>query len=133
MAREILHHSQSVTTELGSGRTQLNIPLLSQQESAEQWLKYEHLLYSCLTTGDDKSASLCLDRLEQRFGTGNEKIRALRGVYDEAQTDGRKGEELLAVYEKGLASNVANIVGMSQFSLISLTCFSLLQSDELPC
>lgn len=110
MSSDVVHHSQRVATELSLGGGLSGIPFLSKPESAEQWLKYEQLFYSCLITGDDKSASLCLERLEERFGPSNEKIKGLRGVYDEAHTDGSKAEELLKSYVKELDASPTNIV-----------------------
>lgn len=122
MSLDVVHHSQSTATELTHGGG-LSLPFLSKSESAEQWLKYEQLFYSCLITGDDKSASLCLERLEQRFGASNDKVKGLRGVYNEAHVDGPKETEgLLKAYLNELDANPANIVGLIVAWNAELTC-----------
>lgn len=60
------------------------LSLLWSTETQETWITTENLLISCLRTGDDKAARQCLDRLEQRFGEENERVMALRGMYEEA-------------------------------------------------
>ena len=60
------------------------IPFLSSTESTGLWMTYEKLILSCLRTGDEKSAHLCLERLIKRFGTSNERVMGLRGLYQEA-------------------------------------------------
>jgi len=47
-------------------------------------MTYEQLLLSCLRTGDEKSAHLCLERLIARFSASNERVMGLRGLYQEA-------------------------------------------------
>ncbi|KAL9103013.1 MAG: hypothetical protein Q9163_001903 [Psora crenata] len=91
------------------GTSKIAIPLWSRQESSELWMKYEKLLYSCLRTGDDKSAFLCLKRLSDRFGATNEKVMGLRGLYQEAVAEGEAA--LLGVlrgYDDILASDPVN-------------------------
>jgi hypothetical protein len=53
-------------------------------ETPELWATYENLMLSCLRTGDEDSARECLQRLTERFGTSNERVLALIGLYDEA-------------------------------------------------
>ena len=60
-------------------------------ESAELWTTYENLLMSCLRTGDQQSAHKCLERLTNRFGSDNERVMALRGVYQEATAHDEAG------------------------------------------
>src|SRR5438034_9223245 len=62
---------------------QFPVSLFATPETPELWTKYEQLLLACLRTGDDKSAHICLERLTTRFGTANERIIALRGLYHE--------------------------------------------------
>ena len=68
-------------------------------------------MLSCLRTGDEASARICLERLTQRFGTANEKILALTGLYDEAtaQDDAELGK-VLENYDTILANDPANMV-----------------------
>ena len=67
---------------IGSSKTP--IPFLRSPESTEIWIECEKLLLSCLRTGDDKGAFLCLEKLIDRFGSNNEKVMGLRGLYQEA-------------------------------------------------
>lgn len=85
--------------------------IFSQRESLDLWTNYETLFRACLRTGDDRSALECVKRLTARFGPANERIMALRGMYDEAQAkDKRELEEVLAGYEKVLVENPVNVV-----------------------
>ncbi len=85
--------------------------LWSTAESPELWTKHENLMLSCLRTGDEESARLCLDRLTERFGSQNERLMALRGLYQEAtaQSDAAL-KEVLAEYEKILKNDPSNMV-----------------------
>jgi len=72
---------------------------------------YEHLFSSCLRTGDDKSAHLCLERLTDRFGASNERVMSLRGLYQEAVAeDDAALTHILNDYENVLAEDPANTV-----------------------
>lgn len=80
-------------------------------ETPETWTAYENLLVACLRTGDDKSARLCLDRLTERFGEKNERIMAMRGMYEEAvASDTRALERVLKQYEDILKDDPTNMV-----------------------
>ncbi|KAF2842699.1 hypothetical protein M501DRAFT_993444 [Patellaria atrata CBS 101060] len=77
------------------------LSLLTSSETPEIWTTIENLLLSCLRTGDDKSARVCLDRLTERFGETNEKILVLRGMYQEAFAEDNKAlEKSLERYDK---------------------------------
>ncbi|PGH01272.1 hypothetical protein GX51_05327 [Blastomyces parvus] len=79
-------------------------------ETPELWLTYEQLLLACLRTGDDDSARQCLERLSKRFGPANERIMALKGVYEEALAQDQDTlEEILTGYEKVLDENPVNV------------------------
>lgn len=68
-------------------------------------------MMSCLRTGDEQSAHLCLERLIERFGAENERIMALRGLYQEAiAQDDAALKEVLGEYETILAKDPSNIV-----------------------
>jgi len=58
--------------------------LWSAAETPELWTTYENLMLSCLRTGDEQSAHFCLERLTERFGADNERLMALRGLFQEA-------------------------------------------------
>lgn len=85
--------------------------LWSSAETPELWVTYENLMMSCLRTGDEQSAHLCLERLIERFGAENERIMALRGLYQEAiAQDDAALKEVLGEYETILAKDPSNIV-----------------------
>ena len=112
---EVLSTSQKATQHLqkhaNTGTQPLPIPYLSSPESTEIWLTYERLLLSCLRTGDDKAAHLCLERLIQRFGAKNERVMALRGLYQEAVArDNETLERILKEYDDVLSEDPANTV-----------------------
>ncbi|KAF1815969.1 hypothetical protein P152DRAFT_411307 [Eremomyces bilateralis CBS 781.70] len=88
-----------------TAKTSLPFPLsvLFSSEKQETWVELENLLVACLRTGDDKSARLCLDRLTSRFGEQNERILALRGLYEEAiAQDGKAVNAILTTYYDNL-------------------------------
>ncbi|KAK3377802.1 hypothetical protein B0H63DRAFT_451647 [Podospora didyma] len=84
--------------------------LFSASETPELWIKYENLLLSCLRTGDELAAKQCLERLVARFGDGNERIMAFKGLVKEAdaQHNGEL-ETVLKEYEQILRDNDTNI------------------------
>jgi len=87
------------------------LSLAADSENADQWATCEQLLLVCLRTGDDKTAHLCLDRLTERFGPSNERIMALRGLYQEATAkDMASLGKVLSEYEKLLSENPVNVV-----------------------
>ena len=74
-------------------------------------MKYESIMLSCLRTGDDRSAHSCLERLTQRFGPSNERVMALRGMYQEAVAQNKKDlEKLLKEYDDILIKEPTNLV-----------------------
>lgn len=86
--------------------------LFSAPETPELWTIYENLLLSCLRTGDEESAHLCLGRLVNRFGDDNERVMALIGIMKEADaTDDATLEVVLKEYEALLQENPTNTVG----------------------
>lgn len=89
----------------------ISLPFLPNQDSAELWTTYENLLYSCLRTGDDKAAHFCLERLANRFGTDDERVMGLRGLYQEAMAeDGPALLQMLHEYDEILAEDPTNTV-----------------------
>lgn len=94
-----------------TGTSTLPLPLILYSESTELWLQYEKLLLSCLRTGDDKAAHVCLEKLIDRFGATNERVMGLRGLYQEAVAkDDAALETVLDEYEEVLAEDPANMV-----------------------
>lgn len=66
---------------------------------------------SCLRTGDQQSAHKCLERLTERFGADNERVMALRGLYQEATAHDEAGLELiLKEYNTIIEHESSNIV-----------------------
>jgi hypothetical protein len=86
--------------------------LWSEAETPELWTTYENLMMSCLRTGDEQSAHLCLERLTERFGAENERLMALRGLFQEAiANDDAALKQVLEEYEAILLKDSANMVG----------------------
>lgn len=72
---------------------------------------YEKLLLSCLRTGDDKAAHICLEKLINRFGATNERVMGLRGLYQEAVAqDDSALQKVLEEYSTVLAEDPTNTV-----------------------
>jgi len=68
-------------------------------------------MLSCLRTGDEESAHLCLERLTERFGAENERLMALRGLFQEAVAqDDAALKQVLEEYENILAKDPSNMV-----------------------
>lgn len=67
-------------------------------------------MLSCLRTGDEQSAHLCLERLTARFGAENERLMALRGLFQEATAgDDAALKQVLEEYEAILEKDSSNI------------------------
>ena len=112
---DALHLSQQAPSILKSSPSSISTSpvgaLFNRSESADLWVQYENLLLSCLRTGDDHSAKQCLQRLEARFGEGNERVMALKGLTKEAAAkDDGEMQDVLKEYDAILATNNANIV-----------------------
>ena len=113
---EILRVSQRAPQFLRSQtKSALSLPyplsLLTASESQEKWQAYENLLLSCLSTGDDESANLCIEELTKRFGETNERVQALRGLYEEATAEDDKARaNLLVKYEEVIKETPTNMV-----------------------
>lgn len=79
-------------------------------ESAELWTTYENLMLSCLRTGDEQSAHLCLQRLTERFGSDNERLMAFKGLFQEATAkDDSELKIVLEEYDVILAKDPSNM------------------------
>ncbi|KAF2644382.1 hypothetical protein P280DRAFT_467016 [Massarina eburnea CBS 473.64] len=85
------------------------LSLLFSRETPETWTIHENLLLSALRTGDDTSARQILDRMTSRFGASNERIIALRGIYEEALAkDDKELTRVLDGYGKVLEVDPTN-------------------------
>ncbi|KAG5288383.1 tetratricopeptide repeat domain-containing protein [Histoplasma capsulatum G186AR] len=111
--RAVLQLSQHTPSFLASHPAQqpsFPFSMFTTSETPELWLTYEQLFLACVRTGDDDSARQCLERLSKRFGPANERIMALKGVYEEALAKDRDAfEEILTGYEKVLKENPVNV------------------------
>ncbi|KAI9735782.1 MAG: hypothetical protein M1818_006391 [Claussenomyces sp. TS43310] len=84
--------------------------LFAAPESADLWITYENLILSCLRTGDEQSARLCLERLMSRFGSANERLRALQGLFQEATAENDTAlQRVLDEYDKVLTEDAGNM------------------------
>ena len=87
------------------------LSLLISNDSPEKWAIHENLFYSCLRTGDDKSAFACLEKLKERFGDDNERVMGLVGLYHEAIASDQKSLSLvLKSYEEAIKEKPTNMV-----------------------
>ncbi|KZF26908.1 hypothetical protein L228DRAFT_280050 [Xylona heveae TC161] len=108
-----LHLSQQAPLLLQNHSTSklpISIPFLSTSETPETWAILENLLLSCLRTGDDKSARLCVEKLTERFGEENDRVMGLQGLFEEAVAENDADlEELMAEYDAILKENPTNM------------------------
>ena len=119
---EVLDVSQKAPLYLEKTSTLLATPASTfiSPESSQLWITYEQLLLSCLRAGDDRSAHLCLERLIKRFGSSNERVMGLKGIYQEAVAKGVEPlEQLLTEYDKTLSKNPTNTVSNSSLVILS--------------
>lgn len=95
-------------------------------ETPELWTIYENLMLSCLRTGDEQSAHLCLKRLAERFGEDNERLMALRGLFQEALAkDDAALKQVSEEYERILKADPTNMVGSKESGMLDLAdCYS---------
>ena len=110
---EALSKSQKAGTYVQKNRAfwSISLPFLSDQDSAELWISNENLLYSCLRTGDDKAARYCIERLVSRFGSDDERIMGLQGLYHEAMAEDHAALlKVLHDYDESLVENPTNTV-----------------------
>lgn len=85
--------------------------LYASAETASLWITYENLMQSCLRTGDEQSAHVCLERLTSRFGSENERVMALRGLFQEAiAEDDAALERVLEECDSIMSRDQTNIV-----------------------
>ncbi|KAL5333581.1 hypothetical protein BJX70DRAFT_380634 [Aspergillus crustosus] len=111
--KTVLHRSQQAPVILSQQTSKTSSDKFSilNRGSLEDFDVLEKLFFSCLQSADDKSALLCLDRLTHRFGSSNERVMALRGLYDEAITEDQSSLEryLEKKYDNILSQNPVNL------------------------
>ncbi|KIX00268.1 uncharacterized protein Z518_10407 [Rhinocladiella mackenziei CBS 650.93] len=109
-ALQAARRAPSILAKSSSVSTTFPASMFNYADSTELWNDLEQLLYACLRTGDDKSAFLCVKKLSERFGATNEKVMALKGLYQEAvATDEAALKTILQDYNKILMDNPMNV------------------------
>ena len=109
-ALQLSQKAPTLLAKSSSVASSLPLSLLGPAESPETWLNLAQLFYACLRTGDDENAHLCLERLTERFGADNDKIMAMRGMYQEAVAEDEAAlRKILQEYNKLLTDNPMNI------------------------
>ena len=109
-ALQIAQGARSTLAKSASVSTTFPASMFNTADSAELWDDLEQLLYACLRTSDDESAFLCVEKLSQRFGSTNERVMALRGLYQEATApDEAAGRKILEDYANILMENPMNV------------------------
>lgn len=107
---QVAQRAPSILTKSSSVSTTFPASMFNSADSTELWNDLEQLLYACLRTGDDKSAFLCVEKLSERFGANNERVMALRGLYQEATApDEAAARTILQDYGKILNENPMNV------------------------
>lgn len=118
-----LQYSQQAPILLGRQSNSKMAPLsliTSAPAKPEEYATIERLFFTCLQTGDDKSALICLDKLTQFFGPSNERIMGLHGLYEEAIAgDNSALEKCLQEYDDILQQNPVNLVCLPPTVLIT--------------
>ena len=109
-ALQAAQRASSILAKSSSVSTTLPASMFNTADSTELWDDLERLLHACLRTGDDESAYLCVEKLSQRFGTSNERVMALRGLYQEATATDEAGlRKILEDYARILMENPMNV------------------------
>ncbi|PWY63558.1 tetratricopeptide repeat domain protein [Aspergillus heteromorphus CBS 117.55] len=93
------HTEKGLSSSLGD-----NLP------EPENYGELEQLMFSCLQSGDDKSALLCIEQLSSRFGVFDAKVAGLRGLFEEATAESEPSlEECLQKYDLAISENPVNL------------------------
>ncbi|KAK5050989.1 hypothetical protein LTR84_003548 [Exophiala bonariae] len=109
-ALQVAQQASTILAKSASVSAKFPNSLFSRPETPELWTELEQLLYACLRTGDDKSAFLCLEKLTQRFGADNDRVMALRGLYQEAVAENEEAlHGILQDYNQILLENPMNV------------------------
>lgn len=118
-AAEALHRSQQAPYVLTQASWTLPWPLslLITSDAPEKWTIYENLFYSCLRTGDNRSAFMCLERLKERFGESSERVMGLMAVYHEAVAANKEVmENFSAQFQEVINEQPTNMVREEEYS-----------------
>ena len=107
---QLTQQAPALLARAGSGSTSTPLSLFTSSDKPETWTDLEKLVIACLQSGDDKSAHFALERLTQRFGKNDEKIMALRGLYQEAVAkDYQDLRKIVEDYNTILRENPVNV------------------------
>ena len=107
---QLTQQAPELLARAGSGSNTTPLSLFTTSDKPETWTDLEKLVMACLQSGDDKTAHFALERLTQRFGSNNEKIMALRGLYQEAVAkDYQDLKKILEDYNTILRENPVNV------------------------
>ncbi|KAL4737783.1 hypothetical protein BDV11DRAFT_190907 [Aspergillus similis] len=99
-----LHRAQQAPAILGQR------PSILHQKSPSDFDSLENLFFACIQSADDKCALSCLERLAHHFGSSNERVSALRSLYDEAVAQGQPSlERCLKTCDDILSQNPVNL------------------------
>ena len=106
---------------------------VSKKETFDEYGTIEQLFFSCLQSGDDKSALVCLDQLKLRFASSNERVMGLAGLYEEAVAENQSSlEECLQKYDNLLSENPVNLVCMGIFVINSVANVDPIAHSKTP-
>ena len=110
-ALQLSQQANTVLSKAAPTSSFFPLSLITASETPDSWTDLERLFLACLRTGDDESAHLSLERLAQRFGSQDDRVMGLRGLYQEAVA--RNDEDLdkiLGEYEDILSEKPMNVV-----------------------
>lgn len=109
-ALQLAQKAPAVLAKSSSVATTFPLSVIGTPESPETWMELSSLFYACLRTGDDKAAHLALEKLTKRFGENNDRVMAMRGLYQEAvaEDDGEL-QSILQDYNRILSENPVNV------------------------
>lgn len=86
------------------------LAVVSAIEEPTEWAELEQIFLACLRSRDDEKAHLCLERLANRFGAENHRIMALRGLYQEAESENEEDlRRVLQSYNKIVKDDPMNV------------------------
>jgi ER membrane protein complex subunit 2 len=109
-ALQLARKAPSVLAKSSSIATTFPMSVIGTPESPSTWMELATLFYACLRTGDDKAAHLALEKLTKRFGETNDRVMAMRGMYQEAVAqDEAELRSILQDYNRILSENPVNV------------------------
>ncbi len=110
-ALSLSQQAPTILQKQSSWKVPWPLSLVVVSDAPEKWTIIENLFFSCLRTGDNKSALACLEKLKERFGDLNERVMGLTGLYHEAiASDDAALENLLKQYEEAIVDKPTNMV-----------------------